>query len=161
SFLKLLCAVLVCIIVAALQAEAAINYGLVSENLEPCVGFLENGQGPTAASCNGVKTLKNLATTTQDRRTACRCMKSAATAFPGIDPKNTAALPANVGLAFQGLLVHRQTALSKVPSNLFFPSQFYSNDYVLSILRSLTLHNKCRIFVSKTSQKIAFIQNKS
>ncbi|KAL2938083.1 Non-specific lipid-transfer protein 2B [Bienertia sinuspersici] len=88
--------------VVALQTEAAINYGLVSENLELCVGFLENGQGPTAASCNGVRTLKNLATTTQDRRTACRCMKSAATAFPGIDPKNTAALPSKCGVSFPG-----------------------------------------------------------
>ncbi|KAL2899881.1 Non-specific lipid-transfer protein A [Bienertia sinuspersici] len=54
----------------------------------------------------GVKTLKTLATRSQDRRTSCRCMKSAATAFPGIDPKNTFALPANVGSAFQGLLFH-------------------------------------------------------
>ncbi|KAL2924774.1 IWF1': Non-specific lipid-transfer protein [Bienertia sinuspersici] len=102
AFQKLLCAVLVCIIVAALQAEAASNYGMVSENLEPCVGFLENCQGPTAACCNGVKTLKNMATITQDKRTACKCMKSAATAFPGIDPKNTAALPSKCGVSLQG-----------------------------------------------------------
>ncbi|KAL2899879.1 IWF1': Non-specific lipid-transfer protein [Bienertia sinuspersici] len=87
AILKLLCAILLCIMVAALQAEAAIN----------C-----NGQGPTAACCTGVRTLKTLANTTQDRQTACRCMKSAATAFPGIDPKNTAALPSKCGVSLPG-----------------------------------------------------------
>ncbi|KAL2899880.1 IWF1': Non-specific lipid-transfer protein [Bienertia sinuspersici] len=123
AILKLLCAVLVCIMVAALQTEAAINCGLVSENLAPCVGFLENGQGPTAACCNGVKTLKTLAATTQDRRTACRCMKSAATAFPSIDPKNTAALPSKCGVSLPGS-VGPQTDCSQGKDNKIAVSNF-------------------------------------
>ncbi|KAL2899907.1 IWF1': Non-specific lipid-transfer protein [Bienertia sinuspersici] len=61
-----------------MEAEAAINCGLVSKNLAPCVGLLENGQGPTAACCN---------------------------AFPGIDPMNTAALPSKCGVSLPGSVV--------------------------------------------------------
>ena len=83
-------------------AQAVINCGLVSENLAPCLAFLESGQGPSAACCNGVKTLKTMAATVQDRRTACRCMKSTAAAIPGISQKYTAALPSKCGVSLPG-----------------------------------------------------------
>ncbi|XP_010690794.2 non-specific lipid-transfer protein [Beta vulgaris subsp. vulgaris] len=100
--LKLLCAFILSIVVFAPHAEAAINCGLVSQSLAACLGFLENGQGPNAACCNGVKTLRNLTPTTQDKRTACRCMKSAASAIPGINHKYSAALPGKCGVSIPG-----------------------------------------------------------
>lgn len=78
------------------------NCGLVSENLAPCLAFLESGRGPSAACCNGVRTLKTMAATVQDRRTACRCMKSTAAAIPGISQKYTAALPSKCGVSLLG-----------------------------------------------------------
>ncbi|KNA20467.1 hypothetical protein SOVF_052140 [Spinacia oleracea] len=100
--LRLLCAVFVCVIVVAPHAEAAINCGVVSQTLAPCLGFLENGQGPPAACCDGVKTLKKLATTTEDKRTACRCIKSTAAAIPGIKQTNSVALPLKCGVSIPG-----------------------------------------------------------
>uniref|UniRef100_A0A803MHX6 Non-specific lipid-transfer protein n=1 Tax=Chenopodium quinoa TaxID=63459 RepID=A0A803MHX6_CHEQI len=118
AILRVLCAVIVCIMVIAPYAEAAINCGMVSQHLAPCIGFLENGQGPTAACCTGVRALKTEATTTQDKRTACRCMKSAATAFPAINQKNVAALPNKCGVSIPGA-VGPQTDCSQYSSFLF------------------------------------------
>lgn len=115
--LKLLSAVVVCMMVAAPYAQAAINCGLVSQSLAPCLAFLENGNGPSAACCKGVKTLQSLANTVQDKRTACRCMKSAAAAIPGINHKNTAALPGLCGVRI-GTVAGPQTDCNKYNSLL-------------------------------------------
>ncbi|KAK9723703.1 hypothetical protein RND81_05G019000 [Saponaria officinalis] len=112
--LKLACAaVLLCIAVSAQRADASITCGVVTEKLASCLGFLEDGQGPTPGCCKGVKDLKNMAATTDDRRAACRCMKSAATAIPSINPVYSAELPVKCGVNLP-LPAGAQTDCSKI-----------------------------------------------
>lgn len=62
--------------------------------LEPCIPYLV-GQAPdpTKTCCDGILHLKNLATTTPDRRAACTCMKAAASHLPGLKDSAVSALP--------------------------------------------------------------------
>jgi len=99
-------------VVTAPHIKAAITCGAVTENLAPCLQYLETGQGPTFACCEGIKTLNSMAVTTDDRRTVCRCMKAAAAAFPGLNPAFTAALPGKCGVSIPGN-VGSQTDCSK------------------------------------------------
>ncbi|KAL9227821.1 hypothetical protein vseg_003469 [Gypsophila vaccaria] len=107
-------AILLCIAAAAApRAEASITCGVVTEKLASCLGFLTDGEGPTPGCCKGVKDLKTMAVTTDDRRSACRCMKSAATEIPGISPVYSAALPVKCGVNIP-LPAGAQTDCSKV-----------------------------------------------
>jgi len=93
ALLKLACAIFLCMMVVAPQAKAAITCATVSKSLVPCIAYLEGGSTPSSACCIGVKTLNSLASTPADRRTACGCLKSAATSFEGIDFAKAAQLP--------------------------------------------------------------------
>ena len=98
GLLKLACVVIVCMMVVAPHAEAAITCSIVSKSLAPCVGFLEGGSAPSSGCCNGVKTLTSLASTPTDRRTACGCLKSAAASFKSLDFEKAAQLPSKCGV---------------------------------------------------------------
>ncbi|KAK9289796.1 hypothetical protein L1049_007956 [Liquidambar formosana] len=100
GFLKIACMVLImCMVVVAPGAEAAITCGLVTSKLTPCVSYLRSGGAPLAACCNGVKFLKNAAKTTPDRRTACKCLKAAAPSVSGINYGFAAGLPRKCGVS--------------------------------------------------------------
>ncbi|XP_059668135.1 non-specific lipid-transfer protein 1-like [Cornus florida] len=98
AMLKVACVVLVCIVVTAPQAEAAMTCGTVVTSLTPCLGYLRSGGAVPAPCCSGVKSLYSAASTTTDRQTACRCMKSAATGIAGINMANASGLPAKCGV---------------------------------------------------------------
>ncbi|XP_059669822.1 non-specific lipid-transfer protein 1-like [Cornus florida] len=100
AMLKVACVVVVlmCMVVTAPQAEAAVTCGTVVTSLTPCLGYLRSGGPVPAPCCSGVKSLYNAASTPTDRQTACRCMKSAATAVPGINMANASGLPGKCGV---------------------------------------------------------------
>ncbi|KAF7145301.1 hypothetical protein RHSIM_Rhsim04G0122300 [Rhododendron simsii] len=91
-------AVLMCMVVAAPHAEAAITCGQVVSSLSPCIAYLKSSGGAVPAPCcNGVKSLNNAAKTTPDRQTACKCIKSAAGGISGINYGLASSLPAKCG----------------------------------------------------------------
>lgn len=58
-------------------AEGAISCSKVISDLLPCLSFVTgNAANPTAACCNGVKSLNAAANSTPDRQAVCKCIKS-------------------------------------------------------------------------------------
>ncbi|KAK9289542.1 hypothetical protein L1049_007698 [Liquidambar formosana] len=100
GFLKIACMVLImCMVVVAPGAEAAITCGQVTSSLAPCITYLRSGGTPSASCCNGVKSLNNAAKTTADRQAACNCLKSAAGSISGINYGLAAGLPGKCGVS--------------------------------------------------------------
>ena len=97
--MKLTCAVLMCMMVAAPFAEAAISCGKVATSVAPCIPYITGkGPGPTAGCCNGIKALNAAASTPADRKTACNCLKSAAGSIAGLNYGTAAGLPGKCGV---------------------------------------------------------------
>jgi len=85
--------------VAAPHADAAgLTCGVVSSYMAQCVPYLTGGPGPSPACCNGIKDLVSAASTPQDRKTACGCLKSAAASTKGINYSTADALPGKCGV---------------------------------------------------------------
>lgn len=100
--MKLACLVLVmCMVVIAPMAEAALSCGTVSGDLVPCLTYLQapNNASPPPSCCAGVKKLLGAATTTPDRQAACNCLKSAAGSISKLNTNNAAALPGKCGVS--------------------------------------------------------------
>ncbi|KAG5582185.1 hypothetical protein H5410_052812 [Solanum commersonii] len=93
---KIACLVVLCMIVVAPHAEA-LNCGQVTSGLAPCLPYLQ-GRGPLGGCCGGVKGLLGAAKTPADRKTACTCLKSAASAIKGIDVGKAAGIPSVCGV---------------------------------------------------------------
>lgn len=98
--LKLSCMVLmICMVmINAPMSEAAVTCGQVTSYLVPCIEYLQGSSGLSAACCNGVMVLNSAARSTPDRRTACNCLKTAASSIPRLDQKKAAALPGACGV---------------------------------------------------------------
>ncbi|MCE0480881.1 tyrosine protein phosphatase, partial [Datura stramonium] len=94
---KIACFVVLCMVVVAPHAEAALSCGQVQSNLIGCLPYLQ-GTGPLGGCCGGVKGLLGAANTPADRQTVCTCLKSAANAIKGIDLGKAAGLPAACGV---------------------------------------------------------------
>lgn len=95
---KIACLMVLCMVVFAPYAsEAAFSCGLVQAGAVKCLPYLQN-RGPVGQCCDVIKGLLNAAKTTEDRRTACSCLKSAAIAIKGIDIGKAAALPGFCGV---------------------------------------------------------------
>lgn len=98
--LKLSGMVLLCIVVAAPIAEAAITCADVAGSVGTCVSYLRGSVSVVPGSCcNGVKSLNSKAVTTPDRQTVCECLKKTASAIPGLKPDLTAGLPGKCGVS--------------------------------------------------------------
>ena len=98
GMVKVACVVLMCMVVSAPSAQAAISCATVVSKLAPCLGYLRSGGPVPAQCCNGVRSLNNAATTTPDRQQACKCMKSTASTVSGIDINNASTLPSKCGV---------------------------------------------------------------
>ncbi|KAH1089447.1 hypothetical protein J1N35_016704 [Gossypium stocksii] len=97
--LKLICGlVLLCMLVVEPMATTALTCGQVASQTAGCIRYLQRGGNPPAACCNGVRNLNRQARTTRDRRTACRCLQTAARTISGINAKLAAGLPAKCGV---------------------------------------------------------------
>ncbi|KAK4379471.1 hypothetical protein RND71_001333 [Anisodus tanguticus] len=79
--------------------QEAFTCGQVDAALAPCVPFLTQGGEPGASCCSGVKTLKGMAQTTDERRTACNCVKAAANRYANLKDDAAQALPGKCGVA--------------------------------------------------------------
>nr|WOE53363.1 non-specific lipid-transfer protein type 1 [Citrullus colocynthis] len=80
--------------------EAAVTCGSVASSVGPCISYLKGSSpGVPAACCSGIKSLKSQASTPNDRRTACTCLKNAATTIPGINYGLAAGLPGRCGVS--------------------------------------------------------------
>ncbi|KAK4724655.1 hypothetical protein R3W88_027434 [Solanum pinnatisectum] len=84
-------------VMVAPYASEAFSCGQVQAGVVKCLPYLQN-RGPVGHCCDVVKGLMNSAKTTQDRRTACSCLKSAASIIKGIDMSKAAGLPALCGV---------------------------------------------------------------
>ncbi|KAK4724646.1 hypothetical protein R3W88_027425 [Solanum pinnatisectum] len=93
---KIACFIVLCMIVVAPHAEA-LSCGQVTSGLAPCLLYLQ-GRGPLGGCCGGVKGLLGAAKTPADRKTACTCLKSAASAIKGIDVGKAAGIPRVCGV---------------------------------------------------------------
>ncbi|KAF7143614.1 hypothetical protein RHSIM_Rhsim05G0230200 [Rhododendron simsii] len=98
GMVKLACVVLMCMVVTAPHAQAAVTCGTVLTSLQPCLGYLRSGGAVPLPCCNGVKSLYSAAKTTADRQTACNCLKSASGQVGGINPGYASSLPKSCGV---------------------------------------------------------------
>ncbi|XP_074310243.1 non-specific lipid-transfer protein Lac s 1-like [Silene latifolia] len=114
ALLKFACAILVSMVLVAPRAEAALTCGTVTKNIAQCVTYLKGtGTSPSTACCTGVTTLKGLATTLEDKKTACGCLKTAASSMTGLDTKRAADLPGDCGVTIS-YAISPNTDCSKV-----------------------------------------------
>ncbi|XP_074313780.1 non-specific lipid-transfer protein-like [Silene latifolia] len=102
---KIACMMVLCMVFQTLTnpravASAAVTCPGVTKSLAPCMTYLKGTGGPTPPPncCVGVRTLKGMARTTADRRTACNCMKTAAGRMKGLNYGNAARLPNQCGV---------------------------------------------------------------
>ncbi|XP_058098965.1 non-specific lipid-transfer protein A-like [Magnolia sinica] len=88
--------------VAYLMVEPgdAVACGDVTKAVAPCVPFLTGSeQKPASGCCDGVKQLKNLAPTPEDRRAACACIKTASAKYKDLKPDAVSSLPTHCGVS--------------------------------------------------------------
>ncbi|XP_059670678.1 non-specific lipid-transfer protein 1-like [Cornus florida] len=95
----------------ASPARAAISCGQVSAALAPCLTYLTQGGTPSGQCCTGAKNLQAMAQTKDDRQTACRCAKDAATRNQNIKDDAAAQLPQKCGVQTT-IPISRNTDLS-------------------------------------------------
>uniref|UniRef100_M4CLL1 Non-specific lipid-transfer protein n=1 Tax=Brassica campestris TaxID=3711 RepID=M4CLL1_BRACM len=100
GLVKLACLVLACMIVAGpITSKAALSCGTVNTNVAACIGYLTQGGPLPRACCTGVSKLNSIARTTPDRKQACRCLKTAASALgSGLNAGRAAGLPKACGV---------------------------------------------------------------
>ncbi|KAL4605485.1 hypothetical protein ACB092_09G032600 [Castanea dentata] len=96
--LKLTCLALMCMVIGAPVAQAAISCGQIQSSVTPCISYLRTGGAPSKACCNGIKSLSNAAKTTAGRQAACECLKTVAGSISGLNLANAASLPSKCGL---------------------------------------------------------------
>ncbi|XP_047332947.1 non-specific lipid-transfer protein 1-like [Impatiens glandulifera] len=72
----IVCLIVMCMVVSAPHAQAAVTCGSVVSALSPCLGYARSGGTIPALCCTGVKNLYRNAATTADRQAACYCLKT-------------------------------------------------------------------------------------
>lgn len=97
--LKLVSALVLCMLVTGPLSAQAITCGQVNSALAPCIVFLRAGGPIPGPCCNGVRSLNAAARTTPDRQAACNCLKQAARAVPNLNLNNAAGLPGACGVS--------------------------------------------------------------
>ncbi|CAA7400084.1 unnamed protein product [Spirodela intermedia] len=93
----LLCLLAVAVLLG--PVEPAISCGAVASYMAPCVSYVTIGGPVPASCCGGVRALSAAAGTVADRRQACSCLKSAASAIAGFQPALAAGLPTRCGVS--------------------------------------------------------------
>ncbi|XP_050213913.1 non-specific lipid-transfer protein A-like [Mercurialis annua] len=77
----------------------AIDCAQVNFSLATCIPFLTGIEAsPSLACCAGVRSLKTLAPTPEDRRVACECAKAAAVRYPSLKVDAASSLPKKCGV---------------------------------------------------------------
>ncbi|OIS98132.1 PREDICTED: non-specific lipid-transfer protein 2-like [Nicotiana attenuata] len=94
---KIACVVVLCMVMTAPYAEAAFTCGTIQGAMLSCLPYTQN-RGPLGNCCNVIQALVSAAKTTQDRRTACTCLKKAYSVLKGIDLGKVAGIGAACGV---------------------------------------------------------------
>lgn len=82
---------------AAVHAE--VTCGQVDAALIPCIEYLTGrGDTPSPPCCAGVRAVKGLAVTTEDKRASCSCVKAAASGYAGLKDDAAQSLPTKCGV---------------------------------------------------------------
>ncbi|KAF5206978.1 Non-specific lipid-transfer protein [Thalictrum thalictroides] len=95
--LKLVCALVVCIVVTATHVEAEVTCNEVKNDLGTCLSYLQSGGDVPETCCEGMNSLYAAANDTPARQTACRCIKQFASSVSGINEDNANSLPGKCG----------------------------------------------------------------
>lgn len=88
--------VLVILLLVSKSAVSVPSCGDVVKDLAPCLSYLQ-GKDPTPQCCAGVKSLKDLTKTKDDRVVSCNCAKEALSKFQ-YDPSIIPLLPKKCGV---------------------------------------------------------------
>ncbi|KQJ89448.1 non-specific lipid-transfer protein 4.1 [Brachypodium distachyon] len=95
-----LLAAMAALLLSAFVTDAAISCGQVNSAVGPCLSYARGtGASPSAACCNGVKSLAAAAKSSADKKAACACLKSAAGRMSGLNAGNAAAIPSKCGVS--------------------------------------------------------------
>ncbi|KAL9261471.1 Non-specific lipid-transfer protein-like protein [Drosera capensis] len=94
---RLASVLIICVMVALPQAEAAIACNKVVESLLPCIGYLRAGGAVSGSCCNGVRYIVTLPTA--EKRIACACAKQIIISF-GVNLGYANSLPGKCGASF-------------------------------------------------------------
>ncbi|KAL6528562.1 hypothetical protein OROMI_029207 [Orobanche minor] len=84
-------------VVVVPTAEAVMGCGQVVQFMSPCIPYV-TGQGPLGTCCGGVNRLYSAASTTPDRQSVCKCLKSLASSY-NIDLGKAGGLPSQCGVS--------------------------------------------------------------
>ncbi|KAL3651131.1 hypothetical protein CASFOL_007534 [Castilleja foliolosa] len=76
----------------------AVTCGQVDAALAPCISYLTGHEGPSPPCCAGVKAVKGMAQTTDDKRACCGCVKAAANRYADLKDEMAQGLPAKCGV---------------------------------------------------------------
>ncbi|EYU40720.1 hypothetical protein MIMGU_mgv1a025606mg [Erythranthe guttata] len=90
--------VLVVVSLAATPGEA-VSCGELQSSLAPCLSYLTGGGEPSESCCGGLRSASGSIQSTQDRQTACYCMKSAASCTYNVPTDAAASLPGKCGVS--------------------------------------------------------------
>ncbi|KAL8517052.1 hypothetical protein ACS0TY_015328 [Phlomoides rotata] len=93
NFIKIVFAIVVCVCMAMLTTQAATNCQTVATSMAPCRTYLKSGGAVPNGCCDGVRSLKNAASTTTLKRAFCECLKTQAKSS-GVNSNFAASLPA-------------------------------------------------------------------
>ncbi|CAH9061636.1 unnamed protein product [Cuscuta europaea] len=98
------CMAILCMLVVAPSAEAALTCGTILSKLAPCIPYVKGAGAapPPGSCCVGIKTLSAAASTTADRQAACNCLKNAAKSYSKDQLNRIAAVPGkcNVNIGY-------------------------------------------------------------
>ncbi|KAI3887340.1 hypothetical protein MKX03_002744 [Papaver bracteatum] len=81
------------------QPSQAFTCADVDKSLVQCMPYLVgSAPQPVTACCDGVKQIKGMATTTDEKRQACSCVKDAANKYQNIKEDAASGLPTKCGV---------------------------------------------------------------
>jgi Protease inhibitor/seed storage/LTP family len=78
--------------------NAAVTCSDVYTDLMPCLGYVQGGT-MSSSCCSGIRDLMSAASTTADRQTACRCIKSVASGASGSYTSRAMGIPGQCGIS--------------------------------------------------------------
>ncbi|XP_021291349.1 non-specific lipid-transfer protein 1-like [Herrania umbratica] len=96
--LKLVCALVLCILVVEPMATSAISCGDVASKLSSCLRYLQGGRSLPSNCCAGIRSLNAQARDKRSRQAVCRCLQNAAKTMTGLKTNLVEGLPRRCGV---------------------------------------------------------------
>ncbi|XP_058734694.1 non-specific lipid-transfer protein A-like [Vicia villosa] len=99
--MKNLSLILIFLVLLLLNTEQgnALDCGQVQSSVHPCEAYLLKGANePSAGCCSGVRSIRDSATTVEERRAACECLEKFANKYPNVRDDLIASVPVRCGV---------------------------------------------------------------